>query len=327
MPTVSIVMPVYNGAAYLEQTLDALLVQSYTDFEVICVNDSSTDNSLAILERYAARDGRIKVFTKPNQGLASYSIAYGLTYASGEFYMYSSQDDLYSPDLLEKGIAVAEQTQADVVIPNMICYYGDGSDLSLRTFWQETVPDPAHTSPYDAFVLSLDWRIHGFCLYRTELVRSVGIDTSNYNSDELTTRQLFLFSRKIAFSDGIFYYRIDNPNAITKKMSLRLYEVFDTNERLEELARSHGVDSCVIVRLRELALNDVAIRQKLLYARGHELTKAERCEASYRTRQAYKRISDKKDLFRKDWLRRLCFTHGFWLLKMSMYVRALCGKK
>lgn len=106
MPRISVVMPVYNGESYLEETLDSLLAQSFQDYEVVCVNDSSTDRSLQILERYAQLDLRIKVYTKPNQGLASFSVAYGLERARGQYYMYSSQDDLYDVDLLKRGLSL-----------------------------------------------------------------------------------------------------------------------------------------------------------------------------------------------------------------------------
>ncbi|MBD9180303.1 MAG: glycosyltransferase family 2 protein [Odoribacter splanchnicus] len=326
MPRISVVMPVYNGESYLEETLDSLLAQSFQDYEVVCVNDSSTDRSLQILERYAQLDLRIKVYTKPNQGLASFSVAYGLERATGQYYMYSSQDDLYDVDLLKKGIELADEMKADVVIPNLVCYSGNKDDISIRTFWRETVPDFEHVTPHDAFVLSLDWRIHGFGLYRTEIVKRVGIETFNYNSDEYTTRKLLLNCSKIVFSDAIFYYRINNPNAITKKMSFKLFDVFYTNQKLEELALEQKVPMEAIIKLRELALNDVAIRQKLLFIYGDSLSGYERREAALKVKNAYRNIRDKKELYKNDKFRRLLFTHGFKLLKFSMRVRAFISK-
>lgn len=326
MPRISVVMPVYNGESYLEETLDSLLAQSFQDYEVVCVNDSSTDRSLQILERYAQLDLRIKVYTKPNQGLASFSVAYGLERARGQYYMYSSQDDLYDVDLLKKGIELADKMKADVVIPNLVCYSGNKDDISIRTFWRETVPDFEHVTPHDAFVLSLDWRIHGFGLYRTEIVKRVGIETFNYNSDEYTTRKLLLNCSKIVFSDAIFYYRINNPNAITKKMSFKLFDVFYTNQKLEELALEQKVPMEAIIKLRELALNDVAIRQKLLFIYGDSLSGYERREAALKVKNAYRNIRDKKELYKNDKFRRLLFIHGFKLLKFSMRVRAFISK-
>ena len=68
MPKVSVVVPVYNAERFLAQCLDSLLAQTFQDLEILCVNDGSTDRSLEILEEYSTRDGRLKVFTKENEG-------------------------------------------------------------------------------------------------------------------------------------------------------------------------------------------------------------------------------------------------------------------
>ena len=67
-PLVSLVVPIYNVADYLEQCLASIQSQSYTNLEIICLNDGSTDSSLALLKAYAARDGRIVIIDKENEG-------------------------------------------------------------------------------------------------------------------------------------------------------------------------------------------------------------------------------------------------------------------
>lgn len=323
MPLISVIMPVYNGATYLEGTLNDLLNQTFTDFEVICIDDSSTDNSFEIITAYAKKDSRIKVYRKPNERLASLGVKYGLTKAQGLYFMYSSQDDLFSTDLLEQYASKIQEYTPDVIIPNLVCYSGDKNDISTRNFWKETIGKNPHLTAKEAFLLSLDWQLHGFCLFRMSIVQNVGINTFSYNSDEYTTRKLFLSCHKITFCDGIFYYRINNPEAITKKMSFKLYEVFITNRKLEELAIEQNVEYSTIIRLRELALNDVAIRQKFLYSQGKLLSHSEYIKAQQLTQQAYYDIKKKHELYRNDKLRRLFFTHGFWLLKLSMWLRAI----
>lgn len=320
-PFISVIMPVYNGELFLIETIESLLSQTFKNFELICIDDSSTDNSLAILKNYAEKDTRIRIFSKSNEKLASFGVKLGLEKAKGQYYMYTSQDDLYSLDLLEKLAGKASEKEADVVVPNLVCYVGDKEDISYRTFWSETIPEPENITHIDAFVLSLTWRLHGFCLFKTSLARKVGIYTFNYNSDEYTVRKLFLACRKFAFCDGIFYYRINNPHAITKKMSIKLYDVFQTNEMLEQLAQEEKVSHNIIITLRELALNDVAIRQKFLFMNGDELTKEEFEIARKKTREAYFKIKDKHELFRHNSVRRLLLTHGFCMLKLAVWIR------
>ena len=70
-PLISVIVPVYNVEKYLRKCLDSICGQTYRNLEILCVNDGSTDGSAAILEEYAARDARIKVFTQPNRGLSA----------------------------------------------------------------------------------------------------------------------------------------------------------------------------------------------------------------------------------------------------------------
>ena len=71
MSLLSIIVPVYNSEKHLKECLDSLINQTYKNIEIICVNDGSTDNSLNILNEYAKKDNRIKIFSKENGGMAS----------------------------------------------------------------------------------------------------------------------------------------------------------------------------------------------------------------------------------------------------------------
>lgn len=99
-PLVSVLVPVYNTATYLPRCLDSLLKQTLTDFEILAVNDGSTDGSLAILQDYAAREARIRVFDQPNGGLASVRNL-GLREARGKYFMTCDSDDWVEPQWIE----------------------------------------------------------------------------------------------------------------------------------------------------------------------------------------------------------------------------------
>ncbi len=88
----SIIIPVYNVASYLRQCLDSVLNQTFDDWEAICVNDGSTDGSAAILDEYAATDGRFRIITQSNGGLSAARNA-GLKIAQGEYVLFLDSDD------------------------------------------------------------------------------------------------------------------------------------------------------------------------------------------------------------------------------------------
>lgn len=112
---VSIVMPVYNVEQYLATCLDTILAQSMHDFEVICVNDGSTDGSEAILNAYAAKDSRIRVFESENAG-PSHARNFGLSEARGIYVLFVDADDGLSSRTLDRLYTVAEKQEADVVV-------------------------------------------------------------------------------------------------------------------------------------------------------------------------------------------------------------------
>lgn len=114
---VSLVIPVYNSAPYLRQCLDSVIDQTYRMLDIVCVNDGSTDNSLAILEEYAARDDRIRVFSKANEGKGAASARnLGLQESIGEYIQFIDSDDFFEPDMVETLVSKAINTDADVVI-------------------------------------------------------------------------------------------------------------------------------------------------------------------------------------------------------------------
>ncbi|MFZ4396973.1 MAG: glycosyltransferase family 2 protein [Kiritimatiellia bacterium] len=94
---ISVVLPVYNGERFLAEALDSILAQTFGDFELITVNDGSTDGSLAILQTYATRDPRLRIITRPNTGVAR-SRNEGLAAAQGELIAWMDADDVARPE-------------------------------------------------------------------------------------------------------------------------------------------------------------------------------------------------------------------------------------
>ena len=116
MTKVSIVIPVYNADKYLKRTLDCVLNQTYKDFEVLCINDCSTDNSLNILEEFADKDNRIKVLSNKTNLGAPYTINIGINLAKGEYIYIHDSDDYIEEKYLECMVQKIEQENCDIVL-------------------------------------------------------------------------------------------------------------------------------------------------------------------------------------------------------------------
>lgn len=110
----SIIIPVYNAEKFIEECIESILNQTFNNFEVLCINDGSTDNSLEILEKYSKLDNRIKVLTQTNQG-SSAARNLGLKNAQGEYILFCDADDKFKPNLCSVVAAVALKENKDVI--------------------------------------------------------------------------------------------------------------------------------------------------------------------------------------------------------------------
>jgi glycosyltransferase involved in cell wall biosynthesis len=111
-PTVSVLLPVHDAERYLPEALDSILAQTYADFELIAIDDGSTDNSGAILDDYATRDPRVRVFHRPQRGLVE-TLNEGLDLARGEWIARMDADDIALPHRLTRQLQWLQATNAD----------------------------------------------------------------------------------------------------------------------------------------------------------------------------------------------------------------------
>ena len=114
-PTVSVIIPVYNAQDGIKQCLDSLLNQSFTDFEIILLNDGSTDNSLEVIKKYAAVNDFIRVIDKENEGVAK-TRNKGIQLANGKYIVFIDNDDFVDSDYLERFYNAIDQEQLDIVL-------------------------------------------------------------------------------------------------------------------------------------------------------------------------------------------------------------------
>ena len=114
MPAISVIIPIYNVEKYLRRCLDSVKNQTFQDWEAICVNDGSPDNSAAILAEYAAKDARFKIVDKENGGLSDARNA-GMKIASGDYILYLDSDDFIHPQTMEIAHALAVRDKSDIV--------------------------------------------------------------------------------------------------------------------------------------------------------------------------------------------------------------------
>src|SRR5262249_1807158 len=153
----------------------------------------------------------------------SKSLNFALPYAAGDYFAYSSQDDLYSIDWLSEMHRTARDCGAAATLPDMVSYRA-GATGELPTISGAGGVTVSSISGRHAVILSLAWKVHGFAVWKTELVRATRFKEFGIFADEYTVRELFLACETVAFSGGTFFYRQDNPQAITRKRSVGMFD-------------------------------------------------------------------------------------------------------
>lgn len=128
---VSVIVPIYNVETFLERCLNSIVKQSYTNLEIILVDDESPDNCGDICDRWAERDNRIKVIHKKNGGLG-FARNSGLDIATGEFVAFVDSDDYITYDFIEKYVNHMILEDADLVIGGLTRKFIDGSEIKKQ---------------------------------------------------------------------------------------------------------------------------------------------------------------------------------------------------
>lgn len=128
-PVVSVIVPVYNEASYLCACMDSLLMQSFSDLEVICVDGGSTDASLRLLKDYESKDTRVRILQEKTRNCGE-ARNLGMAAAQGTYLVFQDADDFSEPNMLATLIQKAEETAADVVLGRMRTFYNIQGTLS-----------------------------------------------------------------------------------------------------------------------------------------------------------------------------------------------------
>ena len=206
MPKVSIVLPTYNGERYIRESIDSILKQSFTDWELIVVNDCSIDSTLRIVSEYAEADERIRIINNEVNKKLPASLNIGFRNAQGEYLTWTSDDNRYLPDAIGIMVDYLEKN-CDTV---MVC---TGMNII------DSVNVYVRTQPrYDSLKMYFNNYVGACFMYRKAVLKEVGeYDVSRFLVEDYDywLRILFYY-KKIGYIDDIQYlYRL-HENSLTE---------------------------------------------------------------------------------------------------------------
>jgi len=240
MPLLSIIVPVYNKEAYIEDCIRSILNQTFIDFELILVNDGSTDNSGLICRHFKTGDNRITVINQPNAG-ASAARNTGIQVATGQYIGFIDSDDTIEPDMYE------------LLIKNALQYDADISVCRLRVIFPNKTVSPAESK--GAVLLNHDEALSA-CLkgdldrsannkiYKSAIAKGIEFEGRIYE-DILYTCKAFIYAQITAFENVVKYNYIVRDNSVSmSSFNPKYIETIDVSGKMVEMVSAHS-KNCV----------------------------------------------------------------------------------
>ena len=218
---VSVIIPVYNAENYLAQCLDTVTGQSLKEIEIICVDDGSTDNSVKILEKYAAGDDRIRILHQENR-YAGRARNLGMQYASGKYLIFWDSDDFFDLRALETLYDKAEESQADICICDAVRYdHNTGETIPGKNYLRRSMlPEqvPFDRSVIGKYLFNFTSTVPWNKLFRRSFVEENGLQfqgTKVGNDIYFVMTAMFLASSITVVKQRLIFYRFFNQDSLT----------------------------------------------------------------------------------------------------------------
>ena len=229
---ISVIVPVYNAERYLEECLNSIQQQSYTDIEVILVNDGSTDHSKTICERYCEEDSRFYFMNQTNQG-QSVARNVGVAASKGEFIAFVDSDDIIQKNYLEKLMQYMTE-EVDIVESNFTV---SKKDFLVENSKETTILFEGNSNEavkiFPNHILSVNPVTK---LYRREIVESLPYPEGLIFEDVYCGIGMLKYIRKIIKIDYVgYYYRQHQASTMHQEFSSKKLDVFTVCDRLVEL--------------------------------------------------------------------------------------------
>lgn len=245
MTKLSIIVPVYNVEKYLPKCLESLIKQTLKDIEIICVNDGSMDNSLAILKEFASRDSRIRIIDNQHQGVAKTRNT-GIEQSTGEYIGFVDSDDYIDIDFFEKLYNSATKSNSDIAIASILKHKNFFNIYNAKYTKEETA-----ITIQDKIKLCEDKKHFFFYawnkIYHSGFIKENNIKFSEGQiyEDVMFAIKALYYSNKIISVYGTKYHYIEHENSLTKykdKTGEKEQDLIKAYSELQEFCNSKNIE-------------------------------------------------------------------------------------
>ena len=291
---ISIIIPVYNVEKYLRECLNSILNQTFQDFEIICVDDGSTDKSLEILQEYKKKDDRFVILQQRHSGAGS-ARNNGIRLAEGKYIQFLDADDYFEPDLLEEMYNHAERFDADLTVCSSRKVDDEGN---ITETGSPNFPINIDKVPREQVFNRQDFKDEIFCLLIpvvwNKLIKKSFLEENHFEfpplkiyEDIAFMHSLVISARRIAaFNKELVNYRFNRPGSLVSTRSHHTIDAVKSCMYLGEFLKLRGFLPEYENAYKKVFINHI------------------RAEISYCNDDEYKRfLKEFKSLMPEDWMK------------------------
>ena len=228
MAEISIIVPVYQVESYIRQCVDSILAQTFSDFELILVDDGSKDRSGQICDEYAGMDERVKVIHKENMG-AAYARNIGMDQMSGNYFMFVDSDDHIAPTMVEYLYKSILREYADIAACNFLYCFENDTEKDFSTNIKSGI-----LTGTEIFYIRKNERNYGYWtvvwnkLYKKDIFGSLRFRSGKYFEDEFWANNIYQMNIKIVtLSECLYYYRQHENSTMRKKSIEKSFDIIE----------------------------------------------------------------------------------------------------
>lgn len=291
-PKISVIIPVYNVEKYLPECLESILNQTFQDFEIICVDDGSTDRSLDILQEYKRKDDRFVILQQRHAG-AGAARNHGIKLAEGKYIQFLDSDDYFEPTLLEEMYNHAEKFDSDLTVCSSRKVDDNGN---ITETGSPNFPINIDKVPMEQVFSRQDFKDEIFCLLIpvvwNKLIRKLFLEENYLEFPQLSIYEDIAFmhsvvacaNKIVAFNKELINYRFNRPGSLVSTRSTHTIDAVKSCMCLKQFLESRGLYSKLKTAYKKAVINHI------------------RAEISYCNDDEYKKfLTDFKNLLPNDW--------------------------
>ena len=254
-PIISIIVPVYNVEKYLKRCIDSILNQTFKDFELILVNDGSTDGCKEICNQYEKLDNRIKVIHKENGGLSSARNA-GLDIAKGKYIGFVDSDDYINVNMYQNLLDKLIKNKSDLVICKLVRVKDNYKETINKSKIVEKNYDNLQALQELYNINSIDFIVAWNKLYKSELLKDIRYPVGKKYEDEFVIHKILNKCKKVTFINKELYYYYQRDDSIMGRRKVKFSpDILEAYEQMDQYFADAGEGDIVqLVKYRYMCL-------------------------------------------------------------------------